>query len=115
MFKESDNKLDVQKFLSRSIQDKELHSSASDLITLLTKLTEIFPINIQFYSEYIISKCCIPIMRATQPNAKFKELSVKLIHAIVVHNALDEDINIEQLIRDLMLIFDQKVKFKCMY
>lgn len=115
MFKESDNKLDIQKFLSRSLQEKELHKSATEVLELIIKLTELFPANIQFHSDYIINKCCVPVFRATKTSARFKEISVKVIHTIVTCRALDEDINMEQLIRDLMSILDQQVKNKCKY
>jgi hypothetical protein len=113
MFKETEHKLDVQKFITKCIQEKDLHKSATELLELIKKLTELFSSNIQFYSDYIITKCCIPIVRATQPSARFKEISVKLIHTIVTCNALDEDINMEELIRNLMSILDQKMKIGC--
>lgn len=113
MFKETDNKLDVQKFFIRSVPDKELHKSGIELLELIKKLTELFPNNIQFYSDYIITKCCVPIVRATQPSARFKEISVKVIHAIVTSNAIDEEMEMEFLIRDLMSVLEQKMKSGC--
>lgn len=113
MFKESEHKLDLQKFLCRSINDKELNKSATEVLELIMKLTELFSGNIQFYSDYIINRCCIPIVKAPKSSARSKEMSVRVIKTIVTKHALDEETNIEHLIRELMLVLEQKAKSGC--
>lgn len=109
MFKETDQKMDVQKVIIKSILHKDLQKCSICVVELVKKLVELFPSYLQQYSDYIIFKCCVPIIKESRSMAKFKEICVKTIHAIV-KEALDEDVKLDQLASDIALILKQQVK-----
>lgn len=113
MFKEGDEKMDVQKMLSRSIiSNKELQKCSISVMELVQKLAELFPPYMHQYSDYIISKCCIPIIKDSRSMARFKEICVKTIH-VIVRQPLSEDFKMDQLISDVTLTLNQQVKSGC--
>lgn len=113
MFKEGDEKMDVQKMLSRSIiSNKELQKCSISVMELVQKLAELFPPYMHQYSDYIISKCCIPIIKDSRSMARFKEICVKTIH-VIVKQPLSEDFKMDQLISDVTLTLNQQVKSGC--
>lgn len=113
MFKEGDEKMDVQKMLSRSIiSNKELQKCSISVMELVQKLAELFPPYMHQYSDYIISKCCIPIIKDSRSMARFKEICVKTIH-VIVKQPLSEDFKMDQLISNVTLTLNQQVKSGC--
>lgn len=114
MFKESDQKLDIQKIISRSQSRKELEKSCISLLELVKKLIELFPSYIQPYSDYLINKCCIPVVKVAKSGARYKEMCLRVIHQVVIAGIVDsEEVAVGQLIKDVISVFTLPEKSGC--
>lgn len=114
MFKETDQKLDIQKVISRSLMRKELGKCCVSLLELVKKLIDLFPTYIRPYSDYLINKCCIPVVKIAKTAAKYKEICLKVISKLISTGNVDkEEVAIEQLIMDIMSVFKQPEKSGC--
>ena len=105
--------MDVQKVLSRSIiSNKDLQKCSISVMELVQKLVELFPSYVHQYSDYIICKCCIPIIKDSRSMARFKEICVKTIH-VIVKQSPSEEFKMDQIISDVASTLNQQVKSGC--
>lgn len=109
IFKETDKKLDILKFIIKAIYAKHLHESACRIFELIQKLTNLYPTFIKSFSSGIVD-ISIQCLKCIEPSARFKELTVLAVDGIISREALDEDYDINKIIKVLMSVLEQDVK-----
>jgi hypothetical protein len=114
LFKESEKKIDLQKFIITAIYAKNLHDSAVKIFELMQKVISMHSTFVKPFSKNLV-EICIQCLKYSEPSARFKEMAVKTISEIIEKEVLEEDDIVENTITGLMNVLKQEVKSRCKF
>ncbi|CAO1438484.1 unnamed protein product [Diamesa serratosioi] len=107
IFKWESNKINIIRFLIKSLGSKSLSSCNNELFSLMMKLIKSYPAKIITYSENIV-QVCQKYFITSSTSAREKYMSVLTITELILNKALSGDVKINVLIISLMSVFQQK-------
>ena len=112
LLKDSDKKIDLLKFIISAIVVKDLHESGVRIFEVIHKITSIYAEYVRPFSKNLaeISAQCL---KHKEPSARFKEMAVKTVSELMEKEVLDDDVDMDQIISNLMAVFNQDVKSRC--
>ncbi len=104
---DASNKYSLISFLKKKIEDKSLNKCKAEILKLIRKLIQRYPRKIQIFVKNIIE---IAKNYATSAkSANEREAAVQTMSDLVSDHQLDfEEVNIADLIKELMMIFDER-------
>jgi hypothetical protein len=110
LLKWDDQKISILRFLAKSLQwskSDKFSECNRKIFEFIQSVTKRYPKQVKLYSKDIVSACTI-YLKSNLISAFEKEGAVETIQELLLYDALEEEINLEQLIIDLMAVFNQK-------